>query len=225
MGMHFKTQEEQAMANAQTSTTFQQTEHMIRDMFQAETISQTPSNPFLVGESDTEFKPCPAGRKQAILHALINVGVQPVALHLLEKFPDMKPQHKIVLVWEVLGEKQTPTSPYLITQTFGLSFHPKSKLRQLIDSWSGEALTPADAKAFDLSKCVGAPAELQVAHKVSASGRKYATILGVFMCEGQHPAPVLEPFIFDCTNKEDMEGDKYHGLFPWIQKMVDSRIG
>ena len=62
-------------------------------------------------------------------------------------------------------------------QTFNVSLHRKSQLRDILHKWLGRELAPAEAANFDLDKMVGVPAILQIEHATSqTSGNKYAKI-------------------------------------------------
>lgn len=59
--------------------------------------------------------------------------------------------------------------PLVIATDFTLSMHSKSNLRKALASWRGKDFTEEEAKAFDVTKLIGAACMLNIIHKPSAS--------------------------------------------------------
>lgn len=70
-------------------------------------------------------------------------------------------KEQVALVFET-AERMQDGRPWMFTQWYSRSLHPKSNLRKDLEQWRGRAFTPAELKEFDLEKLLGACATLNI---------------------------------------------------------------
>ncbi len=100
----------------------------------------------------------PAGQYPAVLVAMIDIGHQET-----KKFQSSEYEwvHKVVLAWELVGMAGRP----VVIKDFRLSLANKAALRKFLEGWRGKSYN--DAEDIDLSKLVGQPCLLKIAHNKS----------------------------------------------------------
>lgn len=138
----------------------------------------------------TAFKRVPQGVHVARCVKLIDLGTQPVEFN-----GETKMQHKLQLVWEVLGDDDAgvpmtsdDNEPLQISKRYTLSLHAKSRLRADLEAWRGKPFDEADMKGFDVSKLLGAYCMLNIVH--STQGEKtYANVSSITPLPRQMPKP------------------------------------
>jgi len=130
--------------------------------------------------SSGEFEMIPSGSFIARCYKMIDVGTHTVSWG----DEPIKPQRQVYLFWEILededGEKVAMKDgrPFSVQNRYTLSTHPKSKLRQIVDTWRGKALTDSEAIDFDVAVLAGQYCRLQINH-VEANGKTYANVTAV----------------------------------------------
>jgi len=151
------------------------------------------------------FKRVPQGVFIGRCYSLIDLGTQHTSGQYGDKF-----QHKIKIGWELFGEEEdgTPltidvdgqTMPLTISKTYTVSLHEKSGLRRDLAAWRGKDFTDEEAKAFDVSKLIGAYCMINVTESVT-NGKTYSNVAGITPLPGalknSKPAPVHESVKFD----------------------------
>ena len=158
------------------------------------------------------FKKVPPGAYIGRCFSLIDLGTQ---------FTDgqfgPKSQHKIKIGFELFGEDDNgepltidmdgKEMPLTISKSYTVSLHEKAGLRRDLAAWRGKDFTDEEAKAFDVSKLLGAYAMVNVTTS-ETNGKTYTNIAGLTPIPGAlknaKPAPVHGNVIFD-LDKPDMQ--------------------
>ena len=106
----------------------------------------------------SNYKRVPAGAHVGRCYSLIDLGTQLSSGQYGEKL-----QHKIQIKWELFGEDEQGAplvsddgSPMTISKSYTLSLSDKASLRKDLASWRGRDFTEEEAKAFDVTKLLGA---------------------------------------------------------------------
>jgi len=68
--------------------------------------------------------------------------------------------------------------PFYVKGVFNLTMGEKASLRKFIESWIGKKLTDAQAADFDITKLLGHPGMINIAHN-GKEDRVYANIMGI----------------------------------------------
>lgn len=151
------------------------------------------------------FKRVPAGVHIGRCYSLIDMGTQLTTGQYGEKL-----QHKIRLGWELFGDDDNgePLTidvdgvqmPLTISKSYTVSLHEKANLRKELAAWRGKDFTDEEAKAFDVSKLVGAYCMVNVAIS-ETNGKTYSNIAGLTpipnALKNAKPSPVHENIIFN----------------------------
>lgn len=158
------------------------------------------------------FKRVPAGVFIGRCYSLIDLGTQ-----LTQGQYGDKLQHKIKIGWELFGEDENgepltidvdgKTMPMTISKSYTVSLHEKSGLRKDLAAWRGRDFTDEEAKAFDVSKLLGAYCMVNVTTS-ETNGKTYSNVAGLTPLPGAlknaKPAPVHDQVVFD-LDKPDMK--------------------
>lgn len=158
------------------------------------------------------FKRVPAGVFIGRCFSLIDLGTQ----HTEGQY-GVKLQHKIRIGWELFGEDDAGAPltidvdgkemPMTISKSYTVSLHEKSSLRKDLAAWRGKDFTDDEAKAFDVSKLLGAYCMVNVTTS-ETNGKTYSNVAGLTPLPGAlkavKPAPVHEFVKFDLDDP-DME--------------------
>lgn len=151
------------------------------------------------------FKRVPAGVFIGRCYSLIDLGTQLSSGQYGEKM-----QHKIRIGWELFGDDDegAPLTvdvdgrdmPMTISKSYTVSLHEKAGLRKDLAAWRGRDFTDDEAKAFDVSKLVGAYCMVNVTTS-ETNGKTYSNVAGLTPLPGAlknaKPAPVHEHLLFD----------------------------
>lgn len=157
------------------------------------------------------FKRVPAGAYIGRCYSLIDLGTQLSSGQYGEKM-----QHKLRIAWELFGEDEqgNPLTvevdghemPMTISKSYTVSLHEKSGLRKDLAAWRGKDFTDDEAKAFDVSKLIGAYCMVNVTTSESG-GKTYSNVAGLTPLPGAlknaKPEPVHAHVVFD-LDKPDM---------------------
>ena len=164
------------------------------------------------------FKRVPAGAYIGRCYSLIDLGTQLTTGQYGEKL-----QHKIRIGWELFGEDEQgrpltvdvdgKEMPMTISKSYTVSLHEKASLRKDLAAWRGRDFTDDEAKAFDVSKLVGAYCMVNVTTS-ETNGKTYSNVAGLTPLPGAlknaKPAPVHETVLFDLDNPEMETFSKFH---------------
>jgi len=143
----------------------------------------------------SDFQIPPAGAHLARLYRIVDLGTQETTFKGEKKWV---PQ--VLLTFELIFEKMEDGKPLIISSTYTMSLGEKSKMRQIVRSLTGTALTDETASGFNLSELIGKVATVTVIHKTGRDGRDRAYIQDV----GAVPkgtkiedGPFNKPMVFD----------------------------
>ena len=148
----------------------------------------------------------------AVCYLLVDLGDQ-----YSEQFD--KTSRKVLIGWELPGEKLDNGETRRLSRTYTSSLNSKGNLRKDLISWRGRDFTVDELKKFDLRNIVGAPCMISVIHKDGQNG-KYATIGGIMKLPKGMPVPALSNgyTIFDLDDADPEE--KMKDLPEWIQTRI-----
>lgn len=158
------------------------------------------------------FKRVPAGVYIGRCYSLIDLGTQTTTGQFGEK-----QQHKIRIGWELFGEDEQgqpltididgKAMPMTISKSYTVSLHEKAGLRKDLQAWRGREFTEEEAKAFDVSKLMGAYCMVNVTTS-ETNGKTYSNVAGLTPLPGAlknaKPAAVHALVSFDLDDP-DME--------------------
>ena len=164
------------------------------------------------------FKRVPPGVYIGRCYSLIDMGTQLTIGQFGEKF-----QHKIRLSWELFGDDDqgNPLTinvdgkemPMTISKSYTVSLHEKASLRKDLAAWRGKDFTDEEAKAFDVSKLVGAWCMVN-ATQSETNGKTYTNIAGLTPLPGalknSKPQAVHSSVLFDLDNPDMAVFDTFH---------------
>ena len=121
----------------------------------------------MAGSNSTPRELIEAGMHVARCYKIIQIGT------VTENFKgENKLMQKVRIGWEfptllkVFDEAKGP-QPLVFDKEYTLSLKDKANLRIMLTSWRGKAFTEDEAKAFDITKLIGAPCLLNLTHKPS----------------------------------------------------------
>lgn len=166
----------------------------------------------------SNFKRVPAGVFIGRCYSLIDLGTQLTTGQYGEKM-----QHKIRIGWELFGEDENgepltvdvdgKTMPMTISKSYTVSLHEKAGLRKDLAAWRGRDFTEEEAKAFDVSKLVGAYCMVNVTTS-ETNGKTYSNVAGLTPLPGAlknaKPAPVHDQVIFDLDAPDMAVFNSFH---------------
>ena len=172
-----------------------------------------------------DFKKVPPGAYIGRCYSLIDLGTQ----HTSGQYGD-KQQHKIRIAWELFGEDEQGNQltidvdgkqmPMTISKSYTVSLHEKAGLRKDLAAWRGKDFTDEEAKAFDVSRLIGAYCMVN-ATTSETNGKTYTNVAGLTPLPGAlknaKPAPVHENIIFD-LDTPDMK--VFNGFHEKLQEAI-----
>jgi len=152
-----------------------------------------------------DFKRVPAGVYIGRCYSLIDLGTQRT-----DGQYGVKMQHKIRIGWELFGEDEqgAPLTvtvegkemPMTISKSYTVSLHEKAGLRKDLAAWRGKDFSDEEAKAFDVSKLMGAYCMVN-ATTSETNGKTYTNVAGLTPLPGalknSKPAPIHGLVRFD----------------------------
>ena len=164
------------------------------------------------------FKRVPAGAYIGRCYSLIDLGTQLSSGQYGEKL-----QHKIQIGWELFGEDEQgqpltfevdgKEMPMTIKKSYTVSLHEKAGLRKDLAAWRGRDFTDEEAKAFDVSKLLGAYCMVNVTTSES-NGKTYSNVAGLTPLPGAlknaKPAAVHANQVFDLDNPDMKLFNTFH---------------
>lgn len=151
---------------------------------------------FMPQNSGGDFELAPEGTHLAVCYRVVDLGTQ-----MVEWQGQKKPQHKILISWELPDEKMDDGRPFTIGQRYTLSSSEKSRLRQDLEAWRGRPFTDADfdptnPDRFNIKKLIGVGCLLTIVH-TEKQGKHYANIKSVAkMMKGQTTPKPANPIVY-----------------------------
>lgn len=131
------------------------------------------------------------------------------------------PRQQVRIVWDLVGETfelKDQTYQRRISKTFTNSLDEKSNLYKALTAWRGKVFSEEDLKGFDLTKILGAGAQLQILTRTSQSGNAYSSIESYLPLPKGQTAPRVETLLFDMDNPETY--DAFMKLSSSTQKAI-----
>lgn len=129
------------------------------------------------------FKRVPSGVHIGRCYSLIDLGTQRS-----EGQYGVRMVHKVRIGWELFGEDEEgkplvvevdgKDMPMTISKNYTVSLHEKSGLRKDLSAWRGRDFTEDEAKAFDISKLLGAYCMVNVTTS-ETNGKTYSNVAGL----------------------------------------------
>ncbi len=165
--------------------------------------------------SDTgggNFKRVPSGVFIGRCYSLIDLGTQTTAAN-AQYAESSKP--KLQVGWELFGDDEdgNPLTieidgkemPLTISKRYTRSLNEKASLRKDLSAWRGRDFTDEEAKAFDVSKLIGAYCMVNVTTS-ETNGKTYSNVAGLTPLPGalknSKPAGVHAPVMFDVDDPD-----------------------
>lgn len=171
-------------------------------------------------QTTTPKEVVPAGNHVARCYSMIEIGTVTS-----EYMGEEKSLKKVRVSWELPYKKkvfkpENGEQPYSISKEYTLSMYEKANLRKDLESWRGQGFTDEQAKSFDISKLLGKPCMLNVIHKDSQKGNKYAQVSSITpIPEGMTcPDPINKVFELSYSDWSD---EKFNSLPEWIRKEME----
>ena len=161
------------------------------------------------------YKRVPAGAHIGRCFSLIDLGTQLSSGQYGEKM-----QHKIQIKWELFGEDEQGAAlttddgaPMTISKSYTLSLSDKASLRKDLASWRGRDFTEEEAKAFDVTKLLGAYCMVNVTTSEN-NGKTYTNVAGLTplpsALKNSKPDAVHENIIFNLDEPDWTLFDSFH---------------
>ena len=152
-----------------------------------------------------DFKKVPPGVYIGRCYSLIDIGTQ-----FTDGVYGPKSAHKIRIAWELFGEDEAgqpltalvdgKEMPLTISKSYTVSLHEKASLRKDLAAWRGKDFSEEEAKAFDVSKLMGAFCMINAVNS-ETNGKTYTNVAGITPLPGAlknaKPAPVHNNVVFD----------------------------
>lgn len=172
------------------------------------------------------FKPVPPGAYVARCFQVIDLGTQTSTGQYGEKS-----SHKLRLAWEIHGEDddgqaltihiEGKAMPMTVNKDYTVSLHEKASLRKDLVAWRGRNFSEEEAKAFDVSKLLGAYVLINITNSVSNNGKTYANVAGLSplpkALAATKPAGVHPLQQFDLDNPD---WEVFESLPQWLQDRI-----
>lgn len=172
-----------------------------------------------------DYKRVPSGAFIGRCYSLIDLGTQRT-----EGQFGVKDQHKIQIGWELFGEdddgqpltieREGVTMPMTIKKSYTVSLHEKAALRRDLASWRGKDFTDEEAKAFDVTKLIGAYCMVNVTTSEN-NGKTYSNVGGLTKLptalKDAKPAPVHKDIIF---NLDSPDMDVFNSFHEKLQEAI-----
>ena len=105
----------------------------------------------MVSEGAGSFENPEPGSYAAVCNQVIDLGTQEG-----EYQGNKIKRRQVIIGWE-LTEKNSKGEPFRVSSFYTASLSEKSKLRPMLESWRGVALTAEELDGFSLSKLLGQP--------------------------------------------------------------------
>jgi hypothetical protein len=119
--------------------------------------------------TEAPSNPAPVGNHRAMCYGVVDLGT-----HSFLYQGAQNTLHKIMLMFELSDELMEDGRPFSVSKDFTLSLSEKSNLLPFLNSWRGKAFTVDELKGWDIANVLGAPALLNVIHKLSKKGKTFA---------------------------------------------------
>ena len=158
-----------------------------------------------------DFELAPPGTHRAVCYSVVDLGTQDGPYGL---------QRQVLLTWELTDALMSDSRPFSVSQFYKMNLSERANLRKDLEKWRGKEFTPDELAGFDVSKILGAPCLLTIAHKTKPDGRTSVRVTGVTALPKSMERPVqFNPAIcFDID--ESSAGTDIEKLPEWVQDKV-----
>ena len=175
------------------------------------------SNPFVPGAQ--KLTP----QVEAGLHPAVAIGVYDIGHRMDIRFGKVK--HEYVFVFELPAAEPLvidgETLPRTLSTTLTASMGSKSNLRPLLEGWRGKAFTEEEANGYDITRILGAKAQVNVVH-VERNGKTYANIKNVLPApKGSTFAASTKPVAWSVTSLDSAAELEQLDIPPWVKKKIE----
>lgn len=131
-----------------------------------------------------DFKPTPEGQHVMVCCRIIDIGTQKTEFN-----GETKHQRKVVIFWEIPGERTESNMPLMHSEKFTWSFHEKANLRKVLESWRGRKFKDEDfsgpPNGFHIKNVLGVPCYGQIIHEQATNGKTYANLSSIMSFPGK----------------------------------------
>lgn len=173
--------------------------------------------PLIAKQKGDEFPPIRPGAYTAVCIIVADVG--------MSRGGRYRPQHKIFLQWELIGQRITMERdservelPRVIGKFYTLSLSRKARLRADLESWRGRMFTEAELRGFDVFKVLGAPCQLGIVHETGNDGRVYTNVTSIMGLSPGSTKPQAESKLLKYSADEPGQFDE---LPQWIKERIE----
>jgi hypothetical protein len=163
-----------------------------------------------------DFSPAPVGTHLACCCSVIYAGFQKSQF-------GTKP--KLILTFELSQELNDAGEPYTVNAFYTASLHPKAKLRAALEAWRAKPFTKDELSGFEVTKLLGAPCMVTIAHKANAQTQKTnAVVAGVTSLPRGTGKPQMKakPLYYSVDDPD--ESCPKASLPEWIQKICAAAV-
>lgn len=177
----------------------------------------SPASGYSFKAPDRSFKPAPEGVHQAIVYQFAWLGYQDGG-----KF---RPKKQIAFNF-LLAPGDDGVSPSIIHK-INPSAHARGSLTPFLKALTGNAkMTDMEVKGFDYGSLLGSPATLQVAHKVSGTGKTFANVVAVLPAIGDAwKGIVADDYAFYVPGMSEEQGAaELAKLPPFLQTLIATQL-
>lgn len=168
------------------------------------------------------FQPIDAGVYPARCWSIVDLGT-----HDTEYQGKARKRRTVRITWELpterkdygKGELESAVVGKTYTLSLGSAEQP-SALRQDLESWRGRPFTSQEEEGFDISKLLGAPCVLTVAHKAKQTGGgfyAYVNAVGKPMKGSPVPDGTLSHLLYRIA---DGQGGSFQLVPEWMRKEI-----
>lgn len=148
------------------------------------------------------------------------IGVIDLGEQLSEQFK--KIQHRVLLVFEVVGETVTQDGeekPRWLSREFGASLNEKANLYNALIAWRGKPFTDVELEGFDLGEMLRKPCQIAV-EVVERNGKTFNQIRSIV---GPPKGVKLAPTASELLHF-DMDVPETHAAFDKLPEWMRARI-
>jgi hypothetical protein len=161
-----------------------------------------------------DYLPASAGTHAAVCVDVIDQGLME------SSFTPGKKEPKVSIVWQI-DEDRKDGKPFEVRLQFTLSVHEKASLRAALESWRGKGLTPEEIEnGFDVERLLGAPAFLNLVHKVAKNGKTYANVAAIMPLPKGMNAPAVRNYVRVC----DRDPSESEAVLPEEAYVSDDQV-
>ena len=127
-------------------------------------------------------------------------------------------KRQVMLIWEVPSETDNKGEPLTISKFYTLSLNEKANLANDLVSWRGRPFTETEKKAFDISKVVGKPCNINVI--LNQKGKpKVSTVMPIGkndeIAQQFHPS-----MVFSITDFQEKKMEVFNQLPEGIRNII-----